>query len=52
MTKIKSILLATFMTLAVSTSAMAGDIHSRTGDIYSYSGDIHSVVTSLIGIII
>ena len=51
MTRIKSVLFATFMTLAVSSSALAGDITSRCGDITSRAGDITSRsgdITSLI----
>jgi len=51
MTRIKSILCAALVTLTVSTSAFAGDIHGRSGDIHGRFGDIHGLVGSIIDVL-
>ncbi|HWN08389.1 MAG TPA: hypothetical protein VNO50_03805 [Pyrinomonadaceae bacterium] len=48
MTRIKSILCAALVTLTVSTSAFAGDIHGRTGDIHGRIGDIHGLLGTIL----
>lgn len=56
MTRIKSILFATILTLAVSSSALGGDITGRKGDITgktttSRTGDITGVYGALLDVI-
>jgi hypothetical protein len=58
MTRIKSILFATILTLAVSTSAFGGDITGRKGDITGKTsttttkiGDITGLVPTLLDVL-
>lgn len=49
MTRFKSVLCASLLTLAISSSAFAGNITSRTGNITSTSSNISGNITSRTG---
>jgi ABC-type proline/glycine betaine transport system substrate-binding protein len=57
MKRFKSILCASLLALAVSSTAFAGDIYSRSGNItnpssgISRSGDIYSIVKNILDVI-
>ena len=50
MKRFQSMLFASLLTLAVSATALAGDIHGvvADGDIHGFFGDIHGVLGSII----
>jgi hypothetical protein len=47
MKRIKSILCSSLVTLALSSTALAGDIHGIAG-----GGDIHGVYSALVGFVL
>ena len=50
MTRIKSFFFATLLTLAVSSSALAGEITGRTGEITGRTGEITGLVGTILDV--